>query len=85
VQLATNQSAVADFIIPVVTDARTARPVQNLLMHSGTLWNGIVYFLVMHITQNERHSRSFPCAARKRNTPLYQQLEPELQLIDAGK
>jgi hypothetical protein len=42
---------VADpFPIPVVIDARNARLVQKTLMHSRTLWNGTLKFLVMHIT-----------------------------------
>jgi hypothetical protein len=51
VQLATNESSVADLLpFPVVIDARIARPVQKTLMHSNTLWNGIFPCLVMLIT-----------------------------------
>jgi hypothetical protein len=52
VQPATTESGRRLSSIPVVIDAREARPVQKTLMHSGTLWNSIDQLLVMHITHN---------------------------------
>ncbi len=69
--------------IPVVIDARKARPVQKTLMHSRTLWNRIRGILVIPITNEGEMFAFIPGHAEKQFALLYQQ--HELQLIDAGK
>jgi hypothetical protein len=85
VQLATTGSRLPILAIPEVLDARSARPVQNSLMQSIKLWDSTDFFLVMYVTQPRDARASFPWSVKPQNTPLYQQLEPKLQLIDAGK
>jgi len=41
--------------------------------------------LVIHITHEGEIFAFISVSGEKQSTPLYQQLEPELQLIDAGK